>query len=113
VSLHPTEWVWEGHSARPSHYAKGHWLVTVAGQRGGLRRLPHRLKTFAHRGLAGFDYSRRIAPQLPIQPWRQSRTLGPQDRAPLRPEAGELGCYAERPRPVARRHCGLDLGEFG
>jgi hypothetical protein len=25
------------------------------------RRLPHRLKTFAHCSLAGFDYSRRLA----------------------------------------------------
>jgi hypothetical protein len=43
---------------------RGHLVVDGRGQR-VVRRLPlHRLKTFAHRGLAGFDYSRRVAPRI-------------------------------------------------
>ena len=37
-------------------------LVTIELARA--ERLQPRLKTFAHRGLAGFDYSRRVAPRI-------------------------------------------------
>src|SRR5450759_5681318 len=50
------------------HYQQSTGVV-VAGTRSAAwrpctRHLPHRLKTFAQRGLAGFDYSCRVAPRI-------------------------------------------------
>jgi len=51
----------------------------VAGQRGGLRRLP-RLKPLAQRGVAFLDQHRRIAAQLLVQAGAKACRLRAQDR---------------------------------
>src|SRR5664280_2423492 len=61
-----------------------HPVVDERGQR-VVRRLPHRLKTFAHSRFAFLDDRRRVASQLPIQPRAKACRLRPHDGGPLRP----------------------------